>query len=151
MDVEIVLLDHTDSREYAGHYHDQQYECDSAFGQALTHSIHFFLHYKREAKILGREESGQGDEDAVDKEQVQRSEDVMPVEQGDAVSDRTKRGHEGRRYGDTGDNGATFLAGCLKHARDAAEQGYQHVVNGRIGPCEQFRGVAEVQRAQYEE
>ena len=75
----------------------------------------------------------------------------MPVEQGDAVSDRTKRGHEGCRYGDTGDNGATFLAGCLKHARDAAEQGYQHVVNGRIGPCEQFRGVAEVQRAQYEE
>ena len=69
----------------------------------------------------------------------------MPVEVGNSVSHCTQRRHQGCRDGDTGDHCTFLLARQLQDTRYAAKKRNHHVIDGRVGTCEQFGRIVSLQ------
>ena len=104
----------------------------------------------REVKPLDGEIGGQRNEDAVDEEEVEGPEQIMHVEGGQAVTHRAEGRHQGGGDGHAGDHGALLLAGGLDDAGHTAEEGDQHIVDGRVGAGKQFGGILHRQRGDQE-
>ena len=149
VDGEIVFLDDADGGDDAGDDDEEQDEVDRGLGQAVLRLSRGFD--DGEPEIFHGDESGQGDEDAVDEEEVERTEDDGAFPDGDAVAHGAERRHEGCGDGHASDNAALVLARGLDDARQAAEEGDEHVVDGGSGSSQQLRRVGQTQGTEEEE
>ena len=97
-----------------------------------------------EAQHLDADEGGEGYEDSVDEEEVEGSEEVVPLRRGEAVARGAERRHEGRGYGHAGNHLPLALGRQRQHAGGAAAEGYEHVVEGGGGARQQLAaGLAQ--------
>ena len=126
---------------------DNEYDhhhCNNPLGPFLRLAVAELHHI--EAENLGREVGGEGDEHAVDKEEVESAEEIAHVAVRETISCRTHRRHEGCRYGHSGEHRALFLAALLEYSGAASEESDEHVINRRVCPRQKLGRVAEVQR-----
>ena len=149
IDGEIVFPDYCHGRPDAGYHHEGNHDpCDS--GTACIHAL-ILIPDRMEPQIFRCDEHRQGDEYAVDEEEVESAHDIVRVESRDSEAHGAEWGHQGCRDGHAGDHGAAFPAGVLKHSGDTAENGDQDVVDGRIGTRQKLCRMLKVQRRDEEE
>ena len=92
-----------------------------------------------EAHQAHAEISGEADEHGVDEEEVECPEEVKQMSAGKTEACRTEWWHEGCGNGYAWDDVALSFGTQGEDACCTAEGGYQHVVDGWRGACEQFR------------
>ena len=95
---EVVLLDDADGGKDTRHDDDKEDDVYRTFWKPYPLLIGF---YCREPEIFHGNESGQGNEDTVDGEQIQGTENDRSFPDGNTIADGAKGWHEGRSDGDT--------------------------------------------------
>ena len=147
-DVALVVLNDADcGYDARNEYEKQQY----AYGPAATAlQARVGETYHRETQQFDDKEAGETDEDAVDAEEVEGAEGVVPVQGGDAEADRTERRHERGGDGNSGEHGTLLLSGGLEHSGRTAEEGDEYVIDRRVGPGQELGRVLQVERGEDE-
>ena len=131
--------------EATGHQHDQDKQ---AVGD--NRLVGCLVFYCREVQEPDREVRSQGDEHTVDKEQVQRSTGVLPVPVGYAVPYGAQWWHKCRSNGHAGHDRAFVLTREFEYTGYAAKERNQHIVDRRVGTCQQFGRIIRLQRCYQE-
>ena len=81
---------------------------------------------------------GEADEDRIDEIEVEGAEEVAQVARRQAEAGGAEGRHEGGGDGHAGDDVTLRLGGAGHDAGQAAEEGDEHVVDGRRGACQQL-------------
>ena len=146
--LKVVLTDKGDGRPYAGHdEEDDERRAESAraaLGKRIGEG------HLAEAEVLDTDVGGQHDEDAVDDKQVGSSQEIAEVAAGQTETGRAEGRHKGGGNSNTGKHGALLLTALLKDAGKAAEESYQHIIDGGVGAGKQFAGIGEIERSDEE-
>ena len=127
--LEIVLPHHLEGGDHAGDQDEGQDAGGDALAPARVEAVE--LADGLEVQVLDGQVGGQDDEDAVDDEEEHRPGEVVPAQVREAVSGRAQGRHQGGGDGHAGQDGTPLLAAVLQDAGEAAEEGDQHVVDGR--------------------
>ena len=139
----IVVADEFNGRPNTGYQNNHQYgryDITPAFGAGNVQASHCL-----EAQIFDHQVGSQRNEHAVDDEQVQRPKKEMQLPVGQAVTSGAQRWHERRGDGYARKYRSALLAAVLQNARQTAEKGDEHIVDGGAGAGLQFRGIHQRQ------
>ena len=124
-----VFLHYVDRHDGGGNHGHDDDDGDEPFAAAFHPGREVGVAV--EAQHLDADEGGEGYEDGVDEEEVEGSEEVVPLRRGEAVARGAERRHEGRGNGHAGDHLSLALGRQRQHAGGAAAEGYEHVGGSR--------------------
>ena len=146
--VEVVVPDEDNGGQDAWDY---EYEGGSHHDELCPLAdLHVLIFSLMKAEGLRHDIGCCRDEDAVDGEEIERSEEVVEIAVGQSETGCAQRWHEGCCDGHSGDHRTFFLPALLEHSGCPAEQGYEYIVDGRVGPGQEFGRIGQVERGDQE-